>query len=146
MRFCRAYFFIILVLYSAVASARLGDSWRVIQLGGDSNFSYTKTVQNGFTVYTYGSDSTLLVHEYTNALGVVFAVHWSGYYLPNFDKLLSDRYLAKLNEAGALYLNKSSLVNKEGFIFKSTGKMRSFTGYAVDTLLMPSGFDLGRLQ
>jgi hypothetical protein len=88
----------------------------------------------------------LLLHEYVNSLGVVFAVRWTGFYLPNFDKILSEKYISTLNEVGGVYLTKSGSINKGGFIFKSTGKMRAFTGYAVDTLLMPPGFDLGSLQ
>lgn len=130
----------------SVASAKLGDSWKVMQTGVISNIYYTKISQDNFTTYTYGSNSNLLLQEYVNSLGFVFAVRWSGVYLPSLDKILSEKYIMTLNEAGTGYLTKAGSINKGGFIFKSTGKMRSFNGYAIDTLLMPAGFDLGSLQ
>jgi Protein of unknown function (DUF2844) len=100
---------------------------------------------NAYSEWTTVLQSGTVVHEYANALGQVFAVHWDGPLLPDLTALLGD-YAGEYQQAaqqrrdagqrgGMLQTKKSHIV------VISRGRMGQFNGYAYLPALVPIGVD-----
>lgn len=145
--FCRLLI-LTFILHSPKVFAVMGERWELAQLMFSPATKITKNpyFSEGYTVYIYEKDPNLLIREYVNSSGVVFAVSWSGVYLPSFESLLLSKYIKIIKEFEAPFNSKLISFNRDGFYFVNSGRMRSFNGYAYDIHLIPSKFDLNSLQ
>ena len=87
-----------------------------------------------------------VVQEYATPAGLVFAVSWRGPVLPDLSLLLGEffsRYKLETDQARALG-KRGSIVNvaNQKLIVRSTGRMRSFAGYAYAPELIPAGVNI----
>lgn len=137
-----------LIFFSSKSWAILGESWDSSQKFYDQTIKFSRNYffTNGYTLYSYESVSGLLISEYVNSDGVVFAIKWSGSHLPSMDKLISSKYRSIFSDVGLKFNNKSISINQDGFLFVSSGRMRGFNGYVYDIHLAPVNFNLINLQ
>jgi len=88
----------------------------------------TQTVSAGGTLYTQTLPNGLIIRQYVDAAGNVYAVAWEGPVLPDFQRLLGASYAsyqqAVLQQQRGVHLQTPTLVIESG------GMMRSFVGRA----------------
>jgi hypothetical protein len=99
-----------------------------------------------YTLHTTQLENGTTVQEYANPAGLVFAVVWRGPVLPDVSALLGTYFHAFRAETGAARSmgKRSSAVTmvSDKLVVKSTGRMRSFVGYAYAPDLIPAGIDI----
>lgn len=95
----------------------------------------------GYTVVRHELDSGTQVREYVDASGKVFAVSWSGPFLPDLKELLGAHFEAM--QAQANRGDSISRLTRQGkeVVIVSTGRMGAFEGRAWLPAMLPSGFD-----
>ena len=141
------------LLQGALAYAALG--------GSPSNFGDTPVRQaarslaaasgDSSAVYTVSQstlDSGTVVREYSNTLGIVFAVSWSGPALPDLRTLLGDKFAVMTSSAGKRpKAGHSQLsVNQPDVVIVSSGHMRAYAGHAWIPGALPAGFDTSVIE
>lgn len=100
------------------------------------NATQTSTVMTGASVYALTLPNGVIVREFTDATGNVFAVAWEGPVMPDFQRLLGS-YFGSYQEA----LNTQSRgvhVKTTTLVIESGGMMRSFKGRAYLPNLLPA--------
>lgn len=95
----------------------------------------------GYTDVRHELDSGTQVREYVDASGKVFAVSWSGPFLPDLKELLGAHFEAM--QAQANRGDSISRLTRQGkeVVIVSTGRMGAFEGRAWLPAMLPSGFD-----
>ncbi len=142
------------LLQGALAYAALG--------GAPSDFGTTPLRQGGrslaaatagdtaavYTVSQSTLDSGTVVREYSNTLGIVFAVSWSGPALPDLRTLLGDKFAVMTSFAGKRpKAGHSQLsVNQPDVVIVSSGHMRAYAGHAWIPSALPAGFDTAVIE
>jgi len=103
----------------------------------------------GYTVYSSEFNNGTVVQEYVDRSGTVFALRWSGPEMPDLAVLLGN-YLPVFN--AAIQASKAAgkrggpvMVQSNGLVLSSNGRMQAFTGYAYLERLVPAGLDLQAL-
>ncbi len=93
-------------------------------------------------------ESGTVVHEYVDAQGTVFAVSWSGPFLPDLKELLGSHFDAMVAHAGqARRAGRSPLVLKQSdLVIVSGGHMGAFEGHAWLPAKLPEGFKPGDIK
>ena len=99
-----------------------------------------------YTSHPLQLENGTLVQEYATPAGLVFAVSWRGPVLPDLSLLLGEffsGYKLETDQARALG-KRGSIVNvvNRKLIVRSTGRMRSFAGYAYAPELIPAGVNI----
>ena len=104
-----------------------------------------------YTIQTIVTDAGTTIHEYLNASGVVFAIAWSGPFIPDLRQLLGDYFTpyASAAAAAASAANAASHTFGRGpmhlthddLVVQSSGGMRGFFGTAYLKSLLPGGFN-----
>ena len=100
------------------------------------NATQTSTVMTGATVYALTFPNGVIVREFVDSNGSVFAVAWEGPVMPDFQRLLAG-YFGSYQEA----LNTQSRgvhVRTNALVIESGGRMRAFTGRAYLPLQVPA--------
>lgn len=92
-------------------------------------------------------DSGTTIHEYVNASGVVFAVSWSGPFLPDLKEELGMHFQALVDarKQPGRALSQASVQQADLVIF-SGGRVGAFEGRAWIPSLLPPGFDTGNIK
>ena len=87
-------------------------------------------------------DSGTVVHEYVNAGGIVFAVSWSGPFMPDLDVLLGSyfQYLLAQSQKQSRGDRSHIEVRRDDVVIYSGGRMGAFEGKAWLPALLPAGF------
>ena len=85
-------------------------------------------------------DTGTVVHEFVDAGGTVFAVAWSGPFLPDLRELLGASFPA-LQESAAHGRTSALSINRPDLVLVSAGHMRAFEGRAWLPTSLPAGFD-----
>jgi hypothetical protein len=88
----------------------------------------TQTRIAGATLYTHQLPDGMLVRQYVDATGLVFAVAWEGPVLPDFERLLG----ASFQTYAAVQRQQKRGVNLQNadLVIESGGMMRAFAGRA----------------
>jgi hypothetical protein len=99
-----------------------------------------------YIVYTitHGFKNQEVIREYVSSDDIVFAVAWSGSYMPNLSKLLDTKYQEYQNTRALASANTQtrlrshvSRTESDGIVVVTTGHMRSvFRGKAFDPVLL----------
>jgi hypothetical protein len=88
------------------------------------------------TVYTQSLSNGLLVRQFVDATGLVFAVAWEGPVLPDFERLLGAAFQAY---ADAVRQQKRGVrIQNPDLVVESGGMMRAFAGRAFLPAKLPA--------
>lgn len=93
-------------------------------------------------------ESGTQVHEWINASGIVFAIAWSGPYLPDLREQLGTHFQAFTDgqrRQGPGSRSRVSVQQADLVIF-SGGRMGAFEGRAWIPSLLPAGFDTADIR
>jgi hypothetical protein len=142
-----------LLLGAAPALAALGQAPTVALASSSPSvpavrlLAVTSAARSGrYTSHPIQLENGTLVQEYATPTGVVFAVAWRGPVLPDLSLMLGEyfsRFKAETDQARALG-KRGSPVNlvSDKLIVRSSGRMRSFVGYAYAPELVPAGVNI----
>lgn len=101
-----------------------------------------------YTVTTTTLDSGTVVREYADTAGFVFAVSWSGPFLPDLRALLGEHF-STMNQQAASHpkAGRSQLtVDTPDVVIVSNGHMRAFSGKAWIPGALPAGFSTDSIE
>jgi hypothetical protein len=105
----------------------------------------SSTVSTGLGAYTvvqHQLDSGTLIQEFVDGSGTVFAVSWSGPFLPDLKELLGAHFDAMAAQGATQGAQHSRLaVQSSDAVIVSTGHMGAFEGRAWLPSRLPPGFD-----
>ena len=117
------------VVLSGAAWGRLGGDLASVQ--ADQQAWGGSTIQTrlpGATLHEQTLPNGLVLRQYVDAAGLVFAVGWEGPVLPDFERLLGPHFAAY---ALALRQQRRGVnVRNADLVLESGGMMRSFAGRA----------------
>ncbi len=106
-----------------------------------------QTSLSSYTQYEFALPSGTLVREFVSNTGVVFAVSWSGPFIPDLQQLLGESNFKSFTTAVREQSERGPQVVKQGsLVVRSSGRMRAFTGSAYLVDQMPSGVKPDDLQ
>lgn len=125
---------------ATAACAGLGAS--AVPLPGGSTVAMVSPAGATYQVTSSQLESGTTVRQYADAGGVVFAVAWSGPFLPDLRELLGSHF-ADLRQVELGEGNRSSAVSisRPDFMLVSAGHMGAFQGRAWLPAQLPAGFD-----
>jgi Protein of unknown function (DUF2844) len=97
----------------------------------------------GYTVVQRQLDSGTTVREFVDGRGMVFAVSWSGPFLPDLKQLLGTHFdaFAARGRGQRSHRNRMAMQDAEAVIV-SEGHMGAFQGRAWLPSRLPAGFDV----
>jgi hypothetical protein len=132
------------VLFTSGSWAALGGS--SANLGPQTALAKSSTLSTGMATYTVLQkelDSGTTVHEYVDASGTVFAVAWSGPFLPDLKEILGVHFETMQSQAAKRQHARHSRMAVRGadVVILSTGHMRALQGRAWVPSKLPAGFD-----
>jgi hypothetical protein len=105
--------------------------------------STASTGSASYTVVQRQLDSGTTVREFVDSTGVVFAVSWSGPFLPDLKELLGAHFDSMVARGRGQGAQRSRLaVQDSTAVIVSEGHMGAFEGRAWVPSRLPSGFDL----
>lgn len=145
------------VLVAALLAIWMNSSWAALgstpaNLGPRVLAAQTHTGSTGLAAYTDSErklESGTVVHEYSDANGTVFAVSWSGPYLPDLKELLGTHFDTMVEHAkkrpGAARRSQIKLKQSD-LVIVSSGHMGAFTGRAWLPAKLPAGFNPGDIK
>ncbi len=136
---------LILVLSSSPAWAGLGEYESSIAKDQAALRGEVRTLsRSGYSIHEIKAGDQMVVREFVSPSGLVFAVAWHGYYLPNLQSLLGNYFIEFLNArqtseaAHATTPGRAPLiVRTEKLVVESTGHPRSLHGRAFVPSLLP---------
>lgn len=104
--------------------------------------------RTAYSVRTSALPSGTTVREYVGADGIVFAVSWSGPFIPDLKDLLGDHFAALTTESERLPSAGRSqvIVSNPDVHIESAGHMRAFLGRAWVTSKLPAGVTPSDIQ
>jgi hypothetical protein len=98
--------------------------------------SASQSAQGAATVYTQSLSNGLLVRQYVDASGLVFAVAWEGPVLPDFERLLGTAF--QTYAVAVRQQKRGVTIQTPDLVIDSGGMMRSFVGRAFLPAKLPS--------
>lgn len=139
------------LLIVSTASAWAGLGGTPANLGKDAVATKANKATTGLSTYTDVEktlESGTTVHEYLDASGTVFAVSWSGPYLPDLKDILGTHFDTMVAQAGKRPgAGRSRLVVKQAdVVIVSGGHMGAFEGKAWLPEKLPAGFKPGDIK
>jgi hypothetical protein len=144
---CSYIIFIVFLMITAPASpvsAALGSSERSVHADREYMKGVISRVQaTAYTVHEIRTASGTKVREYVTAGGTVFAVAWSGPFIPDLQQLLGayfQQYASAARAARAQRPGRRPLnIQQPGLVVQTFGQMRSYYGRAYIPGLVPAG-------
>jgi hypothetical protein len=143
-------------LVAALLAFSMSGSWAGLgstpaNLGPRTLAAQTRPASTGLAAYTDVEkklESGTVVHEYVDSQGTVFAVSWSGPYLPDLKELLGGHFDALVAHAGNVRRGgRSGLsLNQSDLVIVSGGHMGAFEGRAWLPPKLPAGFNPGDIK
>jgi hypothetical protein len=110
---------------------------------GAAKSSALSTGSATYTVVQRQLESGTSVQEFVDATGVMFAVSWSGPFLPDLKELLGVHFDSMAAQADGRGRQRSRLaVQDSGAVIVSEGRMGAFQGRAWVPSRLPAGFDV----
>ena len=135
-------------LWTSVASAALGQPESSIAAETQLNRASIKQSQVGaYRVHEMQLPSGTVLREYAGLDGKVFAVTWSGPFMPNLKQALGtyfDEFSAQIGTAHAT--RKHLVIRQPDLVVESGGHMRAHHGRAYLPQAIPSGVSIGDLK
>ena len=145
----KALFAALLAVSANVSWAGLGST--PANLGPRVLAAQARAASTGVAAYTDVAkklESGTVVHEYLDAQGTVFAVSWSGPFLPDLKEILGSHFETMVAHAGRTPgAGRSRLSLKQpDLVIVSGGHMGAFEGRAWLPTKLPSGFETGSIK
>ena len=109
-------------------AALAGDLASVGRDASAFDASTSQTAKGAATVYTQSLSNGLLVRQYVDARGLVFAVAWEGPVLPDFERLLGTAF--QIYAVAVRQQKRGVTIQNPDLVIESGGMMRSFAGRA----------------
>ena len=135
-------------LWSSVASATLGEP--EISMTNETQLNRASIKQSDHGSYRVDEmqlPSGTVVREYAGLDGTVFAVTWSGPFIPNLKQTLGNYFTEFSASAAAAHGTRQHLeVRQADLVVESGGHMRAHHGRAYLPQLLPSGVSVGDIQ
>lgn len=128
------------LIAAGLLAAAAGTAWATLGEAPAAGATRTPVAGTGYSVAERHLDTGTTVREYVDAGGTVFAVSWSGPYLPDLQQLLGQSFDA-LASAPAGRSRTALAVDRADVVIRSTGRMGAFEGRAWLPPRLPSGFD-----
>jgi hypothetical protein len=127
-----------------------GDVTSVQQDQAQMKGALKTTEAEAYTTHEITAPGKTVVKEYVSPEGKVFAVSWSGPFIPNMQQLLgaySDRFVqaAKLQRERHLG-HRPVNIKQPDFVFQNSGHMRAYAGRAYLPAMAPQGVNVDALQ
>jgi len=95
-----------------------------------------------FDIHEINADNGLIVREYVNQDGLVFAVTWRGPVQPDLQRMLQARF-AQYNQARAALtqpgLRRALRIASPDLVVETGGHLRAYSGRAYFPKLVPAG-------
>jgi hypothetical protein len=107
------------------------------------------TLLQQYEIREITNDNGMLVREFLNRNGVVFAVSWSGPVVPDLRTLLGasfDSYLEQLSALRHPGTHRSLRLASSALVVESGGHMRAYSGRAYLPLLVPAAASPANLR
>ena len=105
------------------------------------------TSTTAFAVHEITTSDGTAVREYLSPAGTVFAVAWSGPFMPNLREMLGTYYTQYEQAASAPhYGHRHMAVEEPGLIVQSSGRLRAFSGRAWVPALLPPSFSVDEIK
>lgn len=124
-----------------------GGVLRARQLGAVNAATSTNgTASAPYTVNETTLDSGTVVREYIGAGGAVFAISWSGPFMPDLRTLLAEHFGALTAAAAAQRGRGQVRVDRSDLVIESGGHMRAWSGRAWLPAALPAGWNSEALQ
>lgn len=119
------------------AWAALGGNLASVQ-SDQQAFAATSTLSAnaGGTLYTQNLPNGLIIRQYVDAVGNVYAVAWEGPVLPDFQRLLGASYPSY--QQAVLQQQRGVRLQTPTLVIESGGMMRSFVGRAYLPAQLPA--------
>ena len=135
-------------LWSAAASATLGEPESSIATETQlSRASVKRTDFGAYRVHEMQLPTGTLVREYAGLDGRVFAVTWSGPFIPNMKETLGSYFQEFSTSPAPPHADRKHLeIRQPDLVVLSGGHMRAHHGIAYLPPALPSGVSVGDLQ
>jgi hypothetical protein len=108
----------------------------------------TPTATGAYTVHETTLSTGTVVRQYVSAVGVVFAVSWSGPFKPDLRQLLGPHFdTMNARQQGQVHAGRP-FVNQQNsdLVIESGGHPRSFAGRAYLPAALPPGVAVSEIQ
>jgi hypothetical protein len=140
-----------MLLASAVpAMASLGGDVASIQTDkAHMGASVNQTGGSNYQVHQLQSPTGTVVNEYLSTSGTVFAVTWSGPFMPDMQQILGSyfqQYSSALSSQPRQYGRRPLNLRQTGLVVQTGGHMRAHWGRVYVPSLVPSGVNAEQLQ
>ena len=108
------------------------------------------TAAEAYTTHELTAPGKTVIKEYVSPEGKVFAITWSGLFIPSMQQLLGtyfDRFaqVAKAQREGHPGHRPVS-IQQPDFVFQNGGHMRAYVGRAYVPAMVPQGVNVDALQ
>lgn len=135
---------LVMALASASFAALGGDASSVEADRAKMEATLETTNTAAYTVHLMKTPSGIVIREYASPSGRIFGVTWIGPFVPDLVQLLGTylpQYAAGVSaHRAASGPGRSPLhIAQPGFVFHSSGHMRSYSGRTYDPTLFPQG-------
>jgi hypothetical protein len=107
-------------------AALAGDLASVMNDAQAFGASTSQTAIGTATLYTQSQPNGVIVRQYVDATGLVFAVGWEGPVLPDFERLLGPYFQAYM--VAVRQQKRGVSIQTQDLVIESGGMMRSFIG------------------
>jgi len=107
----------------------------------------TRVPHAAFSVHELSTGTGGVVREYVSPAGVVFAVSWHSFAMPNLKQILGAQYPTLLGSSKRQAGGRGHLAVTAGpLVFESNGRMRAFHGRAYLSTAIPAGVSTDDIQ
>jgi len=141
-----------ILLWQSSAHAALGSDVRSVSIDRESmQGQLQSTPMQQYVLHEITTSGGTLVHEFETPQGKIFAVTWSGPFLPNLTQLFGsyyDQYRTASAASAAAHpgMHRQITISQPDFEMQALGRMRSFRGKAFVPSLVPSGVSVADLR
>jgi hypothetical protein len=130
-----------LIVFVVPSWGGLGDDRILAEAVQQLDARRTTGAGTPFTVARYRLPTGTLVHALRDDTGLVFAVSWSGPFLPDLRDLLGPHFNALADQQRRPGPGGNLLVRSEQLVVMSGGRLGAFAGRAWLPGNLPAGFD-----
>jgi len=131
--------------YSAPAIAGLGGDVSSVHIDRDAMHGQLNTTSlQHYDVHQINGEDGMLLREYANGQGKIFAVTWQGPVPPDLQKLFGnyfDQYQAAAANSADAHpgMHRQLTITQPDFVLQVLGRLGAFHGKAYVPSLVPSG-------
>jgi len=147
---CLGIALLMLALPIPALAALGGDVTSVQQDQAQMKGTLKTTEADTYTTHEITAPGKTIVKEYVSPEGKVFAISWSGPFIPNMQQLLGT-YAGRFVQAAKVQResqpgHRPVSIHQPDFVFQNGGHMRSYFGRAYLPAMVPQGVNVDALQ